>query len=220
MGATSRSDALIKIVNTINAGCVSRGPPSRGKKIVPRRCVAPGAKSRKEFTLTANAFNFKSTLDRFQSNACVSATSGADDRFAVSLFLLLLLITILSLFFERKYSRGSGGSPREYPTIFSAKTRTFNESIRAYLKNLVSNVSFRALPSHTKQENIVTKNARKSSVFDISGKKKKKKNFSQARRSRCKKGEERSTKLEEWAVAEEGGICADQITQIKNKQRG
>lgn len=59
----------------------------------------PARNRGKEFALTANVFNLKSTLDRFQSNACVSATSGADDRFTVSLF-LFLLITILSLFFE------------------------------------------------------------------------------------------------------------------------
>lgn len=36
-------------------------------------------------------------------------------------------------------------------------------------------------------------------------------------RPRCKK---REKSVRSWAVAEEGGICADQITQIKNKQRG
>lgn len=162
MGATSRSDALIKIVNTINA-VASLG--SRGKKNV----SLPARNRGKEFALTANVFNFKSTLDRFQSNACVSATSGADDRFTVSLF-LFLLITILSLFFE--------GDIRleNIRVLCFQKTRTFNESIRGRLKNLASNVSL--LP-HTKRESVVAKNARKSSVFDIS-RKKEKKNFSQA----------------------------------------
>lgn len=44
------------------------------------------------------------------------------------------------------------------------------------MKNLASNVSL--LP-HTERESVVAKNARKSSVFDIS-RKKEKKNFSQA----------------------------------------
>lgn len=142
----------------------------------------PARNREKEFALTANVFNFKSTLDRFQSNACVSATSGADDRFTVSLF-LFLLITILSLFFE-----GDIRLENIRVLCFPQKTPTFNESIRGRLKNLASNVSL--LP-HTERESVVAKNARKSSVFDISRKKEKKKIFP---RPRCKKGEER-TKL-------------------------
>lgn len=143
----------------------------------------PARNRGKEFALTANVFNFKSTLDRFQSNACVSATSGADDRFTVSLF-LFLLITILSLFFFEGDIRLENIRVLSFPQ----KTRTFNESIRGRLKNLASNVSL--LP-HTERESVVAKNARKSSVFDIS-RKKEKKNFSQA--AMQKKGEER-TKL-------------------------
>lgn len=163
----------------------------------------PARNRGKEFALTANVFNFKSTLDRFQSNACVSATSGADDRFTVSLF-LFLLITILSLFFE--------GDIRleNIRVLCFQKTRTFNESIRGRLKNLASNVSL--LP-HAKRESVVAKNARKSSVFDISRKKEKKKFFPG-------RDAKREKSVRSWAVAEEGGICADQITQIKNKQRG
>lgn len=131
----------------------------------------PARNRGKEFALTANVFNFKSTLDRFQSNACVSATSGADDRFTVSLF-LFLLITILSLFFFEGDIRLENIRVLSFPQ----KTLTFNESIRGRLKNLASNVSL--LP-HTERESVVAKNARKSSVFDIS-RKKEKKNFSQA----------------------------------------
>lgn len=165
----------------------------------------PARNRGKEFALTANVFNFKSTLDRFQSNACVSATSGADDRFTVSLF-LFLLITILSLFFFE----GDIHLENIRVLCFPQKTPTFNESIRGRLKNLASNVSL--LP-HTERESVVAKNARKSSVFDIS-RKKEKKNFSQAAMQKREKS------VRSWAVAEEGGICADQITQIKNKQRG
>lgn len=164
----------------------------------------PARNRGKEFALTANVFNFKSTLDRFQSNACVSATSGADDRFTVSLF-LFLLITILSLFFE-----GDIRLENIRVLCFPQKTRTFNESIRGRLKNLASNVSL--LP-HAKRESVVAKNARKSSVFDISRKKEKKKFFPG-------RDAKREKSARSWAVAEEGGICADQITQIKNKQRG
>lgn len=95
----------------------------------------PARNRGKEFALTANVFNFKSTLDRFQSNACVSATSGADDRFTVSLF-LFLLITILSLFFFEGDIRLENIRVLSFPQ----KTRTFNESIRGRLKNLASNV--------------------------------------------------------------------------------
>lgn len=144
----------------------------------------PARNRGKEFALTANVFNLKSTLDRFQSNACVSATSGADDRFTVSLF-LFLLITILSLFFE--------GDIRleNIRVLCFQKTRTFNESIRGRLKNLASNVSL--LP-HTERESVVAKNARKSSVFDISRKKEKKNFFP---RPRCKK-ERRAYEVGRW----------------------
>lgn len=165
MGATSRSDASIKIVNGDHNAAAGR----RRKK-----------KSWKEFR--------RKRLSISNPLWIVSkATSGADDRFLCSSYYILITILSLSLSFERG--------------IYS---RTFDESIRARLKNRIVAAAY---------ESVVAKKKKKKMRGNVACLIFAEKNFF----PQVAMQKER-TKLEEWA--EEGGICADQITQIKNKQRG
>lgn len=127
MGATSRSDASIKIVNGDHNAAAGR----RRKK-----------KSWKEFR--------RKRLSISNPLWIVSkATSGADDRFLCSSYYILITILSLSLSFERG--------------IYS---RTFDESIRARLKNRIVAAAYESVAAKKKK-----KNAKKRSVFDICRKK-------------------------------------------------
>lgn len=160
MGATSRSDASIKIVNGDHNAAAGR----RRKK-----------KSWKEFR--------RKRLSISNPLWIVSkATSGADDRFLCSSYYILITILSLSLFRERDI----------FENVRRIDKSAFEKSYRC---------------SRIRNEKVAKKKKTRACLIFAE------KNFF----PQVAMQKER-TKLEEWA--EEGGICADQITQIKNKQRG
>lgn len=164
MGATSRSDASIKIVNGDHNAAAGR----RRKK-----------KSWKEFR--------RKRLSISNPLWIVSkATSGADDRFLCSSYYILITILSLSLFRERDI----------FENVRRIDKSAFEKSYRCS----------RIRKYRGEEEKKKTRGNVACLIFA-------EKNFF----PQVAMQKER-TKLEEWA--EEGGICADQITQIKNKQRG